>query len=48
VAVLNVTPDGNAPDSLNVGAGVPVATTVKDPATPTVNVTLFALVIAGG
>jgi hypothetical protein len=45
--VLNVTPLGNAPVSLNVGAGLPVAVTGKVPAVPTVNVALFALVIAG-
>jgi hypothetical protein len=46
VAELNVTPGGNAPDSLNIGAGVPVAVTVNVPVVPTVNVVLFALVIA--
>jgi len=46
--VFNVTPLGNAPDSLNVGAGLPVVVTVKLPAVPTVNVVLLALVIAGG
>ena len=43
---LNVTPLGNAPDSLTVGAGNPVAVTVNDPAVPTVNVVLAPLVIA--
>jgi hypothetical protein len=33
---------------LSVGAGVPVAVAVKVPAAPTVNVVLFALVIAAG
>src|SRR5215472_5970357 len=47
VVVLNVTPVGSAPVSLNVGAGNPVAVTVKVPAVPTVKVVLFALVIAG-
>ena len=40
---MNVTPDGSAPVSLNVGAGDPVAVTVNVPAVPTVNVVLFAL-----
>ena len=47
MVVLNVTPLGNAPVSVRVGAGKPVAVTVKDPAAPTLNVVLFALVIAG-
>jgi hypothetical protein len=48
VVVLNVTPVGSAPVSLNVGAGNPVAVTVKVPAVPTVNVVLLPLVMAGG
>jgi hypothetical protein len=44
---LNVTPLGSAPDSVSEGVGVPVVVTVKLPAVPTVNVVLFALVIAG-
>jgi len=48
VVVLNVTPVGSAPVSLNVGAGNPVAVTVNVPAVPTVNVVLLALVMAGG
>ena len=44
---LKVTPVGSAPDSVIVGAGNPVAVTVNEPATPTVNVVLFALVMAG-
>ena len=48
VAELNVTPFGSVPLSLHVDAGVPVAITVKDPATPIVNVALFALAIVGG
>jgi hypothetical protein len=44
---FKVTPLGNVPVSLNVGAGVPVAVTVNDPATPIVNVALSALVRAG-
>src|SRR6266850_42883 len=43
----NVTPLGNAPVSLRVGLGVPVAVTVNVPAVPTVNVVLLALVITG-
>jgi hypothetical protein len=42
-----VTPLGRVPLSLNVGAGKPVAVTVKEPAVPTLNVVLLALVIAG-
>jgi hypothetical protein len=48
VVVLNVTPVGSAPVSLNVGAGNPVAVTVKVPPVPTVKVVLLALVMAGG
>jgi hypothetical protein len=44
---LKVTPLGSAPDSLKVGAGLPVAVTVNEPGTPTANFVLFALVIAG-
>ena len=33
--------------SLSVGAGKPVAVTVKEPAAPTVNAALLALVMAG-
>ena len=44
---LRVMPEGNAPVSLNVGAGNPVATTVNEPALPTVKVVLLPLVIAG-
>src|ERR1019366_1666671 len=47
VAAVNVTPEGNAPDSLRVGAGAPVAATVNEPAVPAVKVALLALVIAG-
>src|SRR5262245_1445567 len=47
VAGVKVTPLGRAPLSLKVGVGEPVAVTVKVPALPTVNVVLFALVIAG-
>ena len=46
-AALRVTPLGNAPDSLKVGAGEPVAVTVNVPALPTVNVVAAALVNAG-
>ena len=45
--VASVTPEGRAPVSVNVGAGVPVAVIANVPAAPTVNVVLFALVIAG-
>jgi hypothetical protein len=48
VVALNVTPFGRVPLSVHVGAGVPVAVAVNDPAVPTTNVALFALVIAGG
>jgi hypothetical protein len=44
---LNVTPVGNAPASLKVGVGDPVAVTVNVPDAPTTNVVLFALVMAG-
>lgn len=47
VAVLNVTPFGRVPASLIEGVGFPVAVTLKDPPRFTVNVVLFALVIAG-
>ena len=47
VPTLNITPAGNVPASLNVGAGEPVAVTVNDHAVPTVNVALLVLVIAG-
>ena len=46
VAVLNVTPPGNGPDSESNGTGKPVATTVKVPAEATVNVAELALVMA--
>jgi hypothetical protein len=45
--VERVKPEGRAPVSENVGAGEPVAVTVKDPDPPTVNVVLFALVMRG-
>ena len=44
---VNVTPDGNVPVLLKVGAGNPVAVTVNVPAPPTVKVVRLALVIAG-
>ena len=47
VPALKVTPLGNAPDSLNVGAGMPVVVTVNEPGIPTPNVVLLALVIVG-
>jgi len=43
----NVTPLGSVPVSVRVGVGAPVVVTVKLPAVPTVNVVVFALVIAG-
>src|SRR5580704_228450 len=47
-AEVSVTPVGRVPVSLKVGAGVPVAVTVKDPAVPSVKVVTLAEVIAGG
>ena len=47
VPALNVTPLGSDPVALRLGAGKPVAVTVNDPAVPTTNVVLFALVMAG-
>jgi hypothetical protein len=47
VDALNVTPPGSAPLSLSVGAGSPVAVTLNEPARPTVNAMVLALVIAG-
>ena len=47
VAALKVRPAGRVPVSLNVGAGLPVAVTVKEPAPPTVKVAWLALVKAG-
>jgi hypothetical protein len=44
---LNVTGLGSAPVSISEGVGLPVAVTVKLPAVPTNNDTLFALVITG-
>jgi hypothetical protein len=44
---VNVTPLGSAPLSLSVGCGTPVAVTVNVPELLTLNVVLFALVIAG-
>ena len=47
-ALLRVTPPGKVPTvTLKVGMGLPVATTVKLPAAPTVKAVLFALVVAG-
>jgi len=42
-----VTPFGSAPVWLNTDFGTPVVITVKFLATPTVNETLFALVMTG-
>jgi hypothetical protein len=47
VDALNETPVGSAPVSVILGVGIPVAVTGNDPATPTVNVVLLALVNAG-
>src|SRR5580704_10474072 len=47
VVALKVTPVGRAPDSLKVGAGVPVAVTVKVPAVPWVKVALLPEVMVG-
>ena len=44
---MNVIPLGRAPVSEIVGDGMPVAVTANEPAVPTVNVVLAALVIAG-
>ena len=44
---VNVTPAGRLPVSVTVGVGVPVVVTLKEPAVPTVNVALFALVKTG-
>jgi len=46
-ALLSVTPLAKAPLSVKVGAGTPVAVTVKLPAVPRVKVVLAALVMAG-
>src|SRR5690242_14377761 len=44
---IKVTPAGSAPDSFRLGFGNPVVEIVNEPAALTVNVTLFALMIAG-
>ena len=44
---VKVTPGGNVPDCMNVGAGVPEAVTLKVPELPTVKVVEVALVKAG-
>src|SRR5215467_5351660 len=46
-AELKLMPEGSAPASASVGAGVPDARTVKLPATPTWNVAVDALVKSG-
>ncbi len=46
VAVLNKTPDGNAPVSASVGTGYPVAVILNNSNIPKLNVELLALVIA--
>lgn len=48
VLAVNVTPAGKLPLSVTTGVGVPVVVTVNDPAAPTANVVLFALVKTGG
>ena len=45
---LKVMPAGRAPLSDNVGEGIPVAMTLNEPAKPTVNALVLALLIAGG
>src|SRR5580700_10359499 len=47
VEALKETPMGSAPDSLRLGAGIPIAVTSNVPAVPTTNVALLALVITG-
>src|SRR5579872_4006591 len=47
VEVSKVIPEGRVPDSVKVGAGDPVAVTVKLPDVPAVNVAAPALVMAG-
>ena len=47
VAGSKETPAGMVPLSVRVGIGKPVSVTVKEPALPTVNVVLLALVKAG-
>ena len=47
VAALKGTPLGRLPVTPRVGAGVPVAVTLKLPALPTVNVVELAEVMAG-
>ena len=44
---VKFTPPGKAPVLLKAAVGLPVDVTVKVPLVPAVNVTLFALVIAG-
>ena len=48
VAGVKAIPIGSAPMIDNVGEGVPVASTVKFPAKPTVKATELALVNSGG
>src|SRR5918994_6324472 len=47
VVVSNVTPAGRVPVTEKVGAGKPLAVTVKVPAVPATNVVVAALVMAG-
>ena len=44
---VKIMPLGNAPDSVIVGVGKPVAVTVKELVTPELKVVLLALVNAG-
>ena len=44
---MKVTPEGSAPDSVSVAAGLPVVVTENVPAVPTVKVAELALVMAG-
>ena len=44
---VKVTPEGSAPDSEMVGAGFPLAVTVKLPAAPTLKVVELAEVMVG-
>ena len=48
VVALRVTPLGRVPVSVKVGAGLPVAVTVKVPAVPTAKVVAFPEVMVGG
>jgi hypothetical protein len=47
VSAVNVTPPGRVPLSVTAGVGVPVVVTLNEPAVPTVNVVLLALLKTG-